>query len=252
MQYLTAPPRPRADLAPLAAALSAEEPAGTAWSFDGVDALTPRLSLPAGRESAIPPEAFAARFIEFLSSAPSAWDPYDPANKHGSFDVRNLYWADGENIADGPAAGLVGDDSRIIMDRAIPFVRSAAAAQRPFFVVVWFHAPHAPVVGGPAHRAQYATFPENEQHYYACITAMDEQIGRLRAELAALGVARDPLDVLTRMRRKDLVHLVAKLQDFLRLDVDIGRLTANTARRLVDHDARMRKRGALSVRSRRE
>ena len=78
VQYMTAPPRPRADLAPLAAALSAEEPAGTAWSFDGVDALTPRLALPAGRESAIPPEAFRVRLIEFLSAAPPAWDPYDP------------------------------------------------------------------------------------------------------------------------------------------------------------------------------
>jgi hypothetical protein len=79
VQYMTAPPRPRADLAPLAEALTAEEPAGTAWSFDGVEALTPRLALPAGRESAIPPEAFAARLIAFLSSAPPAWDPYDAA-----------------------------------------------------------------------------------------------------------------------------------------------------------------------------
>lgn len=78
VQYMTAPPRPRADLTSLAEALSAEEPGGVAWSFDGVDALTPRLALPAGHESATPPEAFKARVMEFLMAAPSAWDPYDP------------------------------------------------------------------------------------------------------------------------------------------------------------------------------
>ena len=78
VQHMTAPPRPRADLTALAVALSAEEASGVTWSFDGVDALTPRLALPADQESAIPPEAFRARLIEFLSAAPPAWDPYDP------------------------------------------------------------------------------------------------------------------------------------------------------------------------------
>lgn len=79
VQYVTAPPRPRADLTPLAEALSAEEPGGVAWTFDGVSALTPRLALPDNRESAIPPEVFKARVIEFLAAAPPAWDPYDPS-----------------------------------------------------------------------------------------------------------------------------------------------------------------------------
>jgi Family of unknown function (DUF6687) len=77
VQYMTAAPRPRADLTPLAEVLSAEEPGETVWSFDGVAALTPRLALPEDRESAIPPEAFTARFIEFLAAAKPAWDPYD-------------------------------------------------------------------------------------------------------------------------------------------------------------------------------
>ncbi len=136
-----------------------------------------------------------AGFDEWFSTeyAVSTWDPYDPANKHGAFDVRNLYWSNGTNITDGAAAGLHGDDSRIIVDRAIPFMRRAVADDRPFFVVVWFHAPHAPVVGGPEYRARYAEHPTNAQHYFACITAMDDQIGRLRQEIETLGVARDTL-----------------------------------------------------------
>ena len=78
VQYMTAPPRPRVDLAPLAEALSAREPGGITWSFDGVSAITPRLMLPDDQESVIPPEAFRTRVVEFLAVAPPAWDPYDP------------------------------------------------------------------------------------------------------------------------------------------------------------------------------
>ena len=37
----------------------------------------------------------------------------------------------------------------------------------------------------------YAGHAKYAQHYYGCITALDEQVGRLRAELRALGVADD-------------------------------------------------------------
>ena len=82
-----------------------------------------------------------------------------------------------------------GDDSRVIMDRVIPFIQNAVRGEQPFLAVVWFHSPHSPVVGGEEYRALYGGRPENEQHYYACLTAMDEQVGRLRAELERLGVA---------------------------------------------------------------
>lgn len=86
-----------------------------------------------------------------------------------------------------------GDDSRVVMDRAIPFIRDAASSATPFLATIWFHTPHSPVVGGEGHRALYADRPEHEQHYYACLTAMDEQVGRLRAELERLGVAENTM-----------------------------------------------------------
>ena len=55
--------------------------------------------------------------------------------------------------------------------------------------MVWFHTPHLPVVAGPEHRAMYEGEPGARPDYFGCITAMDEQIGRLRATLAELGVA---------------------------------------------------------------
>ena len=82
-----------------------------------------------------------------------------------------------------------GDDSRVIMDRAIPFIQNAVHNKTPFFTVIWFHTPHSPVVGGDPYRAMYKEHPEDTQHYYACLTAMDEQIGRLRSTLSKLEVA---------------------------------------------------------------
>jgi arylsulfatase A-like enzyme len=84
---------------------------------------------------------------------------------------------------------MEGDDSRIIMDRAIPFIERAVARKQPFLAVIWFHAPHLPVVAGPRHRRLYADRDEAEQHYFGCLSAMDEQVGRLRSALERLGAA---------------------------------------------------------------
>jgi len=67
------------------------------------------------------------------------------------------------------------------------------AAKKPFFAVIWFHTPHSKVVAGPQYRAMYPGQDEDHQHYYGCITAMDEQVGRLRAELKTLGAADDTM-----------------------------------------------------------
>ena len=45
---------------------------------------------------------------------------------------------------------LAGDDSRVMMDRVIPFVK--ANKDRPFFATVWFHTPHEPVVAGDQYK----------------------------------------------------------------------------------------------------
>ncbi len=133
-------------------------------------------------------------FDEWFSTefAVATWDPYDPANSHikrKKGDTRALYWHNGRNVKQK----LEGCDSKIIMDRAIPFIEKAAKKKTPFFTVIWFHAPHAPVVGGPNYRKIYSKYPEAKQHYYATITALDDQIGRLRAKLQELGVAEDTI-----------------------------------------------------------
>ncbi|MEN1680530.1 MAG: sulfatase-like hydrolase/transferase [Planctomycetota bacterium] len=84
---------------------------------------------------------------------------------------------------------MTGDDSRIIMDRVVPFIERNRGG--PFFAAVWFHAPHEPVVAGDAYREPYRQMGNARQHLYGCLTAMDEQIGRLRKTLSDLEIERD-------------------------------------------------------------
>jgi arylsulfatase A-like enzyme len=106
------------------------------------------------------------------------WDPFTDA-------AANPYYHNGKIETEN----LAGDDSRVVMDRAIPFIRQAVAGKTPFLAVIWFHAPHEPVVAGPEFRKMYPGQPDGAQHYYGCITALDVQVGRLRQELRALGIA---------------------------------------------------------------
>ncbi|MEN8734029.1 MAG: sulfatase-like hydrolase/transferase, partial [Lentimonas sp.] len=100
------------------------------------------------------------------------------------------YWNEqGEVVTDN----LEGDDSRVIMDRVVPFVEQAAQEDKPFFAVVWFHTPHLPVVAGPEHAAMYSEYDSFEMNYYGCVTAMDDQVGRLRAALEKAGIAENTM-----------------------------------------------------------
>ena len=158
---------------------------------------------PRGAKHFSPPQANGFDVCFSTESKVPTWDPLlrpkgnnsnkwwdavtaaDDAKPYGT-----AYWNErGEPVTQNTR----GDNSRVIMDRAIPFIRGAAKRGQPFFSIVWFHAPHLPVVAGPRHAAMYAEYPKYAQHYYGCITALDEQVGRLRAELRALGIADDTL-----------------------------------------------------------
>ncbi len=109
--------------------------------------------------------------------------PGEPEKPYGT-----RYWrGPGEAVTDN----LAGDDSRVIMDRVLPFVRDCADRQQPFFAVVWFHAPHLPLVATAANRAPYAELPQAD--YYGALAGVDQQMGRLAMTLDELGIATDTL-----------------------------------------------------------
>ena len=110
------------------------------------------------------------------------WDcttPQDSTKPYGT-----AYWdINNKRVTDN----LNGDDSRIIMDRVIPFIGEALENDKPFLSVVWFHTPHLPCVASPKHAAMYANHDLQMRNYAGCITAMDEQVGRLRTYLKSMG-----------------------------------------------------------------
>ena len=108
----------------------------------------------------------------------------------GGFRWRDYFWVGPGEIED---SWLGGDSSKIIMDRAIEFIEKSNESEQPFLAVVWFHTPHTPVVAGNDDRALYPDQSVEAQHWYGSITAMDRQIGRLRTQLRALGIAENTL-----------------------------------------------------------
>lgn len=115
------------------------------------------------------------------SKVPTYWHPGD-YDKYGTH-----YWTGTEQMV--PSSKIAGDDSKLVMDQALPFIRTSVEKETPFFTVIWFHAPHLPVVSAPPYTDGYT----EHKDYYGCITALDEQVGRLRAELDKLGAAEDTM-----------------------------------------------------------
>lgn len=103
------------------------------------------------------------------------------------------YWRGKEELVPVDSPLLRGDDSRVIVDQALPFIEKAVTDGKPFLAVIWFHTPHLPVVASARHRELFRHLSPPEQLYFGSIAAMDEQVGRLRERLRELGVERDTL-----------------------------------------------------------
>lgn len=126
------------------------------------------------------------------------WDPMitppksamDVGNKVEGIPFGTNYWIGPGQIV---ANNLEGDDSRVIMDRVLPFIDRAVKRQQPFLSVVWFHTPHLPVITGEKYKNIYKGLTQDQKNFYGCITAMDEQVGRLRDHLKKLNIDKNTL-----------------------------------------------------------
>ena len=138
---------------------------------------------PKYKSSYSPPQLHGFDVCFSTESKVPTW--HDPANT-----LHSRYWNEKGEIA---ASKLKGDDSKAIMDRVEPFIRNAVSENKPFLSVVWFHTPHLPVVAGPEYLAMYPQYNIGSRHYYGAITAMDEQVGRLRKLLRELEVENNTM-----------------------------------------------------------
>ncbi|MCK5105026.1 MAG: sulfatase-like hydrolase/transferase, partial [Cyclobacteriaceae bacterium] len=150
-------------------------------------------------------------FNEFFSTE-SKVPTYDPMKKPKIYNEKigespRYGWAHIENEEDAEPFGtyywngnemlvernLEGDDSKLIMDKAIDFIRNSNKSEDPFFCVIWLHTPHLPVVADKIHRDLYKDHDFKKQLYFGTITAMDEQVGRLWETLIELGESRNTM-----------------------------------------------------------
>ncbi len=76
VQYRSRPLRPRAELTPLADALSALDT--VAWGCDPVDVLTPELAPVGNAGSSLAPDVVRDTIVRHLRTAPPAFDPHAP------------------------------------------------------------------------------------------------------------------------------------------------------------------------------
>lgn len=116
------------------------------------------------------------------------WDPIKDPDESNYFGM--AFWNEkGEKVD----KNIEGATSRVLMDRVIPFIENSTENDTPFLAVLWFHTPHIPLVTGKKYRELYSDHSKIVQHYFGSITAMDEQIGRLRDELKKLGAKDNTL-----------------------------------------------------------
>ncbi|SMP42255.1 Arylsulfatase A [Neorhodopirellula lusitana] len=127
---------------------------------------------------------YDASFV--TESAVSTWNP-----GLGKRAVRNPFYENGVPV-DGNDESLKGGAARVVVDRAAPFMKNAIDQGKPFFAVVWFHAPHEDIQAGPDYLKKYEGHGA-AAHFYGCITEMDEQVGRITGMLQAANVAENTL-----------------------------------------------------------
>lgn len=128
--------------------------------------------------------------ISFIEGESKRYGWRSVADDQATKPYGTAYWT-GED--EQVIVNLEGDDSRVIIDRTLPFIENAITKNQPFFTTLWLHTPHLPVVSNPEHRNKYAAMDLQHQLYYGTLTAMDKQLGRLWSKLEALHIEEDTI-----------------------------------------------------------
>jgi arylsulfatase A-like enzyme len=76
-----------------------------------------------------------------------------------------------------------------ITERSIRYLRQAAADGRPFFLFVSYNAPHYPMHAPQAYMERFPHLPWDRQVMAAMLSAVDDSVGEIMAEVERLGLA---------------------------------------------------------------
>ena len=87
-----------------------------------------------------------------------------------------------------------GDGSEIIVEEAVRFITDEIERGKPFFIVIWYSAPHGPWDASEEDIKPFlGKVDRTSAHAHGEIVAIDRSIGNLRTSLRELGIADDTL-----------------------------------------------------------
>lgn len=87
-----------------------------------------------------------------------------------------------------------GDGSEIIVEEAVKFITDELDGGKPFFIVIWYSAPHGPWDASEEDIKPFlGKVDRTSAHAHGEIVAMDRSIGNLRTSLRELGIADNTL-----------------------------------------------------------
>lgn len=126
---------------------------------------------------------------DFTSASKNGWHAIPEGVKRTLYGTH--YWTGLDAMVDPKSRDLLGDDSKVIVDHTLDFI--SKNKEKPFVAIVWFHAPHLPVVASPEDVASYKDGKTTgfQQNYYGCVTALDRAVGRVRDSLREHGIAEN-------------------------------------------------------------
>lgn len=97
-------------------------------------------------------------------------------------------------VRNGVEVGAMeGYSCQIVVDEAITWLDKHRAKDRPFFLNVWFHEPHAPIAAPDDIVSKYGELKDQGAIYSGTIENEDRAIARLLAKLKAIAPVEDTL-----------------------------------------------------------
>ena len=111
------------------------------------------------------------------------WNKAEPSQRNPATFIRN-----GE-----PVGEIEGYSCQIVVDEAIAWLDAAPAKDKPFFLNVWFHEPHAPIAAPDEIVSEYGDLKNKNAIYSGTIDNADRAIARLLAKLKEIAPAEDTL-----------------------------------------------------------
>lgn len=114
--------------------------------------------------------------------------------RHGSLEKPGKSyikpWLSGRDKAPAQREGHLTD---ILTEHALGKIREFAKGDRPWFINLWYLAPHRPISPHPRFRRVFPDTPEGR--YLALVAQLDESVGRLMALLEELDISDETLVV---------------------------------------------------------